>query len=414
MLKIVNAVRRWNHARLERRRRVRAAGGTPAGAWISRLGRWLRGRNRNRLARRRARRGAGSLLESLAANDTSILEALVFLVRAEQQERAAREEATAAAAAKLAALEERVTEGLRGAATRPEFVEQTGRRELFSPELDLITSLAPLIEGRTALDVGANIGEVSAVLLDAGFAVHAFEPAPSAFEELTRRLGARRSFSAHPVAVGRDDGSADLHLAKDLSGGKYEDASLFSSLLDHATPPDLPFTAKVRVPVRSLDSLHRAGEIPADVGLVKIDAEGLDLDVIRGMGERSYPLVMAEYWDPEFPFARTGASNRLDDLVAEMRRRGYPWHIVLYRVWGRDGVAWYANRATSVERSWGNLLFFKDWRLFASASRWCAGSLPAARFVPRQPAEARGEGAKGDGPAQVETAAAASGRRKAS
>jgi len=123
---------------------------------------------------------------------------------------------------------------------------------------------------------------------------------------------------------------------------------------------------------------------------------------------------MAEYWDPEFPFARTGASNRLDDLVAEMRRRGYPWHIVLYRVWGRDGVAWYANRATSVERSWGNLLFFKDWRLFASASRWCAGSLPAARFVPRQPAEARGEGAKGDGPAQFETAAAASGRRKAS
>ena len=361
----------------------------------------LRGWNRERLARRHA--GARAL-EERARNETAILESLVFLLRAVGDDRRARAQAEQAAAERQAAMERRLGDALADLSRRAAELEErllcsaigkraatlsepTRRPDLLNPEADLLAHLAPALPHRTALDVGANVGDVSAVLLDAGLSVHAFEPAPATFQALARRLAGRPGFVAHPVALGKVDGTAQLHLARDDSGGRYGDPSLYASLVSHAMLPDLQFGSAVTVPVRSLESLHRAAEIPAEIGIVKIDTEGLDLEVIRGMGERTYPVVVAEFWDPESEFGRNGAHNRLDALVGEMRRRGYPWHLVLYRVWGREGVAWYCNRSASVERSWGNVLFFRDRELFGSALGWCSAALPQARFVeaPRAP-----------------------------
>lgn len=360
---------------------------------LGRLRRW----NRRRLARRHA----PDVLASLAANETAILEALVTLVGRAGEERRARERAEDAAAERLAALEERLAASLgdvaarlaafeeRGADRRPHpLVEPTGRSLLLNPEADLLAHLAPALPGRTAIDVGANVGEISAALLDAGLHVHAFEPLPSAFGQLERRFAGRPGFRAYALAIAASDGVAQLHVAVDRSGGVYGDPSLYASLLEHAMPVGLEFGEALPVEVRSLESLHRAGVLPDDVALVKIDTEGVDLDVVRGMGTRTYPLVVAEYWDHQVAFARGGARNRLDELVAEMRRRGYGLHLVLYRVWGRGEVAWYANRSDSVERSWGNVLFFRERSLFSLARRWCAAELPRARFVPAPAAPA--------------------------
>jgi FkbM family methyltransferase len=260
-------------------------------------------------------------------------------------------------------------------------LEPTRRNALLNPEADLLAHLARALPFKTALDVGANVGDVSAALLDAGMAVHAFEPAPATYAVLAGRFAGRPGFVGHAFALGRTDGAGRLHLARDLSGGKYGDPSLYASLVEHAMLPDLQFGEAIDVEVRSLDSLHRSGVLPADVGLVKLDTEGLDLEVIRGMGDRTYPLVVAEFWDEECEFGRIRAENRLDELVAEMRRRGYGWHLVVYRVWGRGDIAWYCNRSESVERSWGNVLFFRERSLFGQARRWCAAELPRARFV---------------------------------
>jgi FkbM family methyltransferase len=356
----------------------------------------IRRRNRERLERRHA---VARALESIAANQSALVESLGLVLRDARDERRQRASSEAALSARLQALEKSLATALEQLAARTADLEEllvqqtspgarlpvkepTGRTELLNPEADLLAHLADALPHRTALDIGANVGDVAAALLDAGLTVHAFEPAPATLEALRTRLGARPGFVAHGIAVGRTDGSAQLHLARDTSGGKYGDPSLYASLVDHAMLPDLQFAGAVQVEVRSLESLHRSGDVPAQVGLVKIDTEGLDLEVIRGMGDRTYPLVVAEFWDPECEFGRAGAQNRLDELVSEMRRRGYRWHLVLYRVWGRGDVAWYANRSASVERSWGNVLFFRERRLFAMARRWCAAELPQARFVP--------------------------------
>ncbi len=434
--RIKDRIREWNHARLARRHRRRAerpGRNAVLAALTASDSSILEGLIYLVEAAQEARASRQEGLEAIAAIPPAVEEGLaelksrlIHLVEAAQEGRASRREGLEAVAAlqrameegladlksrlthmfeaaqegrvsrregleAIAALQRAMEEGLAGlkSLTAPRVgllassgpAVQTSRYELLNPEVDLLAHLAPHIPVRTAIDVGANLGQMSTPLLDLGFEVHAFEPFPPVFERLRQRLSGRPGFFPHSSALGSADGEMDLHLATDRSGGAYgDDTTLYSSLVVHAMPPDLPLSSSLRVPVRSLASLHRTAEVPADVGIVKIDTEGYDLQVIRGMGEHRYSLVMAEFWDPEMEFGKAGALNRLEDLVSEMRGRGYAWHVVLFRVWGEGGVGYYCNRSASVERSWGNVLFFRDHGLFEHARRWCAASVPEARF----------------------------------
>jgi FkbM family methyltransferase len=221
--------------------------------------------------------------------------------------------------------------------------------------------------------------------LKSGYEVYAFEPFTPVFEKLQNRLGKCTEFHSYNIAIGSDDTTMNLHLATDLSGsGLYKDTTLYSSLMPHSMPEDMVFANTIRVPVRSLESLHRAQEIPMEIGLVKIDTEGFDLEVIRGMGEHRYSIIMAEFWDAKMEFGKSGALNRLNELVEEMRQRNYHWHIVVYHVWGSDGAAYYSNYAQSVDKSWGNVFFFQDYKVFAQALQWCSATLPATYFAPHR------------------------------
>jgi hypothetical protein len=69
-----------------------------------------------------------------------------------------------------------------------EFADPQMRRH---PELLLLGHLAPYLERNVAIDVGANTGDSTQALLDAGFSVFAFEPHPSAYQKLVERFAAR-------------------------------------------------------------------------------------------------------------------------------------------------------------------------------------------------------------------------------
>jgi FkbM family methyltransferase len=260
---------------------------------------------------------------------------------------------------------------------------ETGEYGLTNPETGLFSFLYSYLPDRGALDIGANHGSVSELLLKAGFEVYAFEPQPEVYDKLVRRLGNSKGFHAFPLALGSRDGEMPLHLATDVSAGKtYEDASVYSSLKRHPMPADLPFTEARTVMVRTLAGLHGTGTLPQDIGLVKIDTEGYDLEVVRGMGERRYPVVAAEFWDSEIPFGGSDQLYTLDSLVGEMRRRDYCWHIVLYRIWGQNQSGFYCNRDKSIPKTWGNVIFFRDYGIFAQAQSWCSAVLPRTYFKP--------------------------------
>lgn len=109
MKRLIELIRKKNRARLERRALLRANGALPRG-WSARLVYKLKAKNHARLAQRRLRK---QLLASLAANDTAVLEALVFLLKTTRQDQRARAEAEEALTKRLVALEERVDAGVR-------------------------------------------------------------------------------------------------------------------------------------------------------------------------------------------------------------------------------------------------------------------------------------------------------------
>lgn len=112
--RIVGAFRRWNRARLERRHLAKANPQLVTG-FFGRLVQRLREKNHGRLSNRRAQR---QLLASLAANDTALLEGLVFVLKSARKAEQARAVADEDIQSRLGALDERVTAGLQLVATR--------------------------------------------------------------------------------------------------------------------------------------------------------------------------------------------------------------------------------------------------------------------------------------------------------
>ena len=257
-----------------------------------------------------------------------------------------------------------------------------------NPELGLLAFLYSYLPSRTILDIGAHIGDVSEHLLKTGYDVYAFEPYPESFRRLTERLAGRPAFHAFPFALGSVTGELPLYTVRDASpDNRYEDPTVFHSLAPHGMPADLLFGSTVPVTIRRLADLHREGLIPADPGIVKIDTEGYDLEVIRGMDEHRYPVVMVEFWDEGIPFAAQGLLYTMESMVHEMRQRGYLWYIVIYRVWGHNETAFYSNHDRPVPGSWGNIVFFQDLHVFSQAQQWCSAVLPRTYFkhVPDSP-----------------------------
>ena len=260
----------------------------------------------------------------------------------------------------------------------------TARQGLVEPELDLLLELAPSLIPRVAIDVGAHHGTFSDALLASGFEVHALEPNPTVFDELVRRMGGRPGFKAHPLAASSMDGEGDLRLVSDPTG-TYVDPTQLASMTGLPPPPGLVSAGTVQVTVCRLDTFVRKHGI-SPPSFVKVDAEGMDLEVMRGLGTLRPAMLQVEFWDEELPFSGPGARNRLPDLVARAREMGMPWHLVVFRRWGDDRAAFYSGRSGSPERSWGNILFFSDHALYERARRRLATTLPEARFVAaRQP-----------------------------
>jgi FkbM family methyltransferase len=314
-------------------------------------------------------------LHTLVLNDSTIIDALARILglitkldaRAEQHQTFLNAEIRALIA----------TVAAQSSATGPSVPIVAPAADAFSalnPEVSLLQYVSSYIDNRTAVDVGAHVGDVAKRLLDCGCRVYAFEPFPTSFAALQDRLGGRADFSASPVAIGAADGQGQLNIAAATTEDESPDASLFHSLVDHPLGTSIKFTGAVPVQVRSLASLRQTGEIPRQIGLLKVDAEGADIEVIKGIGEPDIPVVMTEYWDSDHAFG-TGAHGHLAPTVELMRSIGYVWHVVIYHIDEDETISYYFNHAQTIPGSWGNAIFFKERSLFAHAAQWCEAAL---------------------------------------
>jgi FkbM family methyltransferase len=144
-------------------------------------------------------------------------------------------------------------------------------------DVEFYRSLLPA--GALCFDVGANIGHKSEVLLLAGAQVVAFEPNPLVLPELRARCGHYKSWACVAAALGASGSIATLH-ARKSSGQSSLDPSWAGEPI-----------GSYAVPVVTLDAaIHTFGR-PL---YCKIDVEGWELEVLRGLSQ-GVPLISFEF-----------------------------------------------------------------------------------------------------------------------
>lgn len=181
---------------------------------------------------------------------------------------------------------------------------------------------AILVPGDVCVDVGANIGYFTLLasrLVGPSGHVYALEPSPAIQATLASNLelNAVINVTALDVAAGGTDGEAEFHEAH----GRNRGASGFRLASEQVGEEQENRT--VRVQVRRLDSIVPTVHL-ARLKLVKIDVEGYEVEVLRGLeplflrGAR--PLIVIELtpaWSGE------DGANYLKDFCGRHRMKVY-------------------------------------------------------------------------------------------
>lgn len=139
-------------------------------------------------------------------------------------------------------------------------------------------SLGP---GDIAIDCGANLGGVTAVLARGGAEVHAFEPNPDAFAILSERTRGMANVHLHQKAVLDRDTTMRLFLHLNY-GRNPERFSAGSSLI--AEKRNVDERAGIEVAVIDLPAFIAALGRP--VKLLKIDVEGAEYAILDALIDR--------------------------------------------------------------------------------------------------------------------------------
>jgi len=186
---------------------------------------------------------------------------------------------------------------------------------------DALFAIDLLRAGDLFVDVGANVGFYTMLAARRGARVEAFEPTPEACAAIERGIALNSVSSLvtlHRAASGSEAGTARFTTGLDIS--------------NHLAAEGEP---GIDVPVVTLDE-QLAGSEP-ELAMLKVDAEGHDLDVLRGalhMIERLLPVILVEIWTGGAgplalvesygyrPFTYEPATRTLSEIRPGMRRGG--------------------------------------------------------------------------------------------
>ena len=248
------------------------------------------------------------------------------------------------------------------------------RMELYGQDAEahLLSELMRELRCRTVIDVGAERGELAGELLQAGAEeLHAFEPHPDNVKALHARFDADARVTVHKHAVSDSDGSGELHVSAAPSGAPLP---FGHTLLDRTGTDEIGWGETITVDLRSLGSLVDASELPRRAGILKIDTEGHDLTVVRGMGPLEADIVMVEHW-VDLPHGLGRCPWTVQDMLAELEPRGF--HHFAFVVHRGEFITLKWDDGEVERGAMGNLIFLHDGVLprLLSTVLDCAGRL---------------------------------------
>jgi FkbM family methyltransferase len=219
-------------------------------------------------------------------------------------------------------------------------------------DVELIGILKSHLHNLQILDVGAEKGGFSESLLELGFEqAFIFEPLPSHQTRLADKFSAA-PVRIFPCALDAEDRQASFHVACDEDGKELD---YFHSLNKIPAHGFFKHSKEIPVDCRSLDSLVKNGEIPNNIGVLKIDTEGNDLKVLLGLGNLRPEVILCEYVPkeiyPEWEYSFA------DKLIPYAKSLGYDVVLAVQRCAGSDSETVRLNPASFTPQDWGNLVF---------------------------------------------------------
>lgn len=141
-------------------------------------------------------------------------------------------------------------------------------------------ALKGLGRGKVAIDCGANIGAYTVILARTGAEVHAFEPNPHAFGELSKRVKRYSNVFLYNKAVSSHDGRANLFFHKEVAEDPiYHSTS--ASLEKNKSNIDDNNYAEVEI-IDFGNFVEKIGR----VDLLKMDIEGHEIEVLNCLIDR--------------------------------------------------------------------------------------------------------------------------------
>lgn len=194
------------------------------------------------------------------------------------------------------------------------FPRQMYERRIFrTGEIEIEETFLPLLvdPNRESIDVGANKGRYTVALARLTRHVHAFEPYPSLADAL-RRV-ARSNVSVHNEALSDKIGEAQLFVEFGSRGAPIVDLATLVRRTVHDEKPTEVRTVRTSTLDRFADN---------DVGFVKIDVEGHEVNVLSGgmqLLTRQKPTLLIEIEERH----RHGSFDDVLGLLGPLGYRGF-------------------------------------------------------------------------------------------
>lgn len=204
------------------------------------------------------------------------------------------------------------------------------KRHLEDPYARLVARHPELFRAGHVIDVGANVGYTASVFAGAVASdarVFAFEPDARSFADLEgnlARLGLTGNVEALRCAVGETEGELSL-LHNPGHPGDHRVLTDFLRARLESAPESGPVAS---VPVTSLDRFCRERLAGETVSFVKVDVQGYEVAVARGMRElaaQSQQTAFAFEWAPA-GMRELGFDPR--ELLDGFRGAGYGVHVI--------------------------------------------------------------------------------------
>ena len=200
------------------------------------------------------------------------------------------------------------------------------------------------------VDLGANVGRWAESVLrrNPNVTIHGFEPLPDAFRQLQSNLSGHGNVHLHNIGAGERDGVLRFYDYGTTSGGSgyYNREGSIGKTADRV----------IELPITALDTFVANHKI-ARIDYVKIDTEGAEMSVLRGMrsclAAGMIDCLQFEYGGTWIDSGETllRASDYLREVNFEVFRL-FPDHVVPLKYLGcRDETFKYSNYIALKSRS---------------------------------------------------------------